>query len=225
MGFGLLFFGYFAAFLMSLNSYGSIFALIGYYVIFTSLQKLSEYKHSITYCVPPLIALFFCSAADTVNLIFKSLDMSQPFGGTVISYVISLLSLTSGLIFHIFLLTAIAELGKDTELPEISGLTKTNTAAVSAYFLLNVIIFILNLFKLNFPWLVVLTLLLRIIYPLFVLALIYKCFSKICAPDDIDMPTKPSRFKFINDIRERQERKAEETRAAREEILKNKKKK
>ena len=225
MGFGLLFFGYFAAFLMSFNSFGSIFALIGYYVMFIALQKLSEYTHSITYCIPSLIALFFCAVTDATNLIFKSLDLAQPFSGTVISYAISLLSLTSSLIFHIFLLTAISELGRDTELPEVIALTKTNIAAVSAYFILNVVVFILNLFKLNFPLLIVVTLLLRIAYPVFVLALIYKCFSKICAPDDVDMPIKPSRFKFINDIRERQQKKSEETRAASEEILKNKKKK
>ena len=225
MGFGLLFFGYFAAFLMSLNSYGAVFALIGYYLMFTALQKLSEYKHSLIYCYPPLSALTLCSVADTVNLIFKLLDMTEPFGGTVISYIISLVSLASGLILHIFLLGAISGLGKDTDLPEIVGLTRTNLSSVSVYFILNIVVFVLNLLNRPISWLMVLGMLLRIVYPLLVLSLIYKCFSKICAPEDVDMPVKPSRFEFINKIRERQEQKAEETRAAREKILKNKNKK
>ena len=225
MGFGLLFFGYFAAFLMSLNSYGAVFALIGYYLMFTALQKLSEYKHSLIYCYPPLAALTLCSVADTVNLIFKLLDMTEPFGGTVISYIISLVSLASGLILHLFLLGAISGLGKDTDLPEIVGLTRTNLSAVSVYFILNIVVFVLNLLNRPISLLMVLGMLLRIVYPLLVLSLIYKCFSKICAPEDVDMPVKPSRFEFINKIRERQEQKAEETRAAREKILKNKNKK
>jgi len=61
--------------------------------------------------------------------------------------------------------------------------------------------------------------LLRLIFPLFALALIYQCFRFICAPDDVDVPIKPSRFKFINDFRERQAKKEEETKKAREEIL------
>ncbi len=221
MGFGILFFGYFAAFLMSFNSYGAIFAMIGYYVIFTALQRLSEYKHSIMRCILPLAAMFLCSATEAATLIFNALGASSPFEGQIISYLISLVSLASNLIFHLFLFGAIAELGKDTELPDVVGLSRTDTFVVCVYFLLNVVVFILaNLFEIQYPLLVAATLILRIVYPLFGLSLIYKCFQKICAPEDISMPTKPSRFKFINDIRERNEKKAQETCAAREELLK-----
>ena len=219
MGFGLLFFGYFAAFLTSLNSYGAIFALIGYYLIFSALQKLSEYKPSFNYCVPPLAILFLCSAVDTAIIVFGALELSEPFVGDVISYVLSLLSLASCFIFHLFLYSAITSLGKDVELAEVVCLSKTNSVAISIYFLLNIVLFLLGLFDTKVQILIIVGLLLRLIYPLFALSLIYKCFRQICAPEDLYMPIKPSRFKFINDLREKQEKKALETRAARDELI------
>ena len=223
MGFGILFFGYFAAFLMSFNTYGAIFSLIGCYVIFTALQRLSEYKHSILKCIIPLAVMFICSLFDSASLICRLIEAPSPFSGQTISSIISFATLASSLLFHIFLFSAIASLGKDTDLPDVISLAGTNTLAASAYFLLNVLVFILNIYSATSPSLLMaLTLLLRVAYPLSGLALIYKCFRKICSPEDLTMPTKPSRFKFINEIRARNEKKAEETRAAREAILKKK---
>ena len=223
MGFGLLFFGYFATFLMSFNTYGAIFSLIGCYVIFNALQRLSEYKRNILRCLFPLGAMFLCSLCDSATLICELMGITSPFSGQIFSTAISFASLASSLAFHILLFSSIASLGKDTDLPDVISLARTNSFAVSVYFLLNVVLFILNSYSASdLSLLMALTLLLRVAYPLSGLALIYKCFRKICSPEDLTMPTKPSRFRFINEIRARNEKKAEETRAAREAMLKKK---
>ena len=43
MGFGLLFVGYFIAFLMSVNNYGFAFEIVGYAIMLSAVGKLSEY--------------------------------------------------------------------------------------------------------------------------------------------------------------------------------------
>ena len=97
------------------------------------------------------------------------------------------------------------------------SLPKTNIAFIALFFAANLtVMFFSN------QYIMIIAVVLRILFPLFALALIYKCFHKICAPDDVDVPIKPSRFKFVNDMRAKQEQKAEETRLAREELLRKK---
>ena len=211
MGFGILFFGYFLSFLLSLNAYGSIFALVGYYVIFSALQKLSEYKSSLTRCIPFLLLMTVCDLINTVELLFK-LDFSA------FDTVVSAIQLVSVFLFNLFVFTSISALGKDTDVIEVISLAKTNVFVVSLYFAANLAMII-------FPatsYVLAIAMILRLLFPLFALALIYQSFRFICAPEDIDMPIKPSRFKFINNWRERQDKREEETRRMREEQLKQK---
>ena len=209
MGFGLLFFGYFLSFLLSLNAYGPIFALIGYYVIFSALQKLSEYKSSLTRCIPFLLLMTICDVINTVALLFK-LDLNTL--GTVISAV----HLVSAFLFNLFVFISIEALGKDTEVSEVVSLAKTNVCVLSLYLAANLAMTLLP----ATPTILAIAMVLRLLFPLCALALIYRCFRFICAPEDIDMPVKPSRFKFINNWRERQDKREEEARRAREKQLK-----
>ena len=217
MGFGILFFGYFITFLLSLNAYGPIFALIGNYLIFVALQKLSEYKHSLTRCIPFLLLMAICNLVGSVEVLFS---MELGIAGLITETV----SLVSSLLFNIFLFLSIISLGEDTEVAEVKSLAKLNIAATSIYFTANLAMMILATYEQVLAAAVLLNILavamfLRLIFPLFALALIYKCFRFICAPEDVDMPIKPSRFKFINEFRERQAKKEEETRRSREELL------
>ncbi len=224
MGFGLLFFGYFAAFLMSINSYGFIFELVGYYIIFLALQKLSEYKHSLFRCIPPLAIMALCSLGNALKFILDFLQISSFMTHDLATALISALSLASSVTFHIFLFLSIVSFGKDTQLPDVTVLAKTDIFVIVLYFIANMVAMLLSsFFNYSNSYLILCATLLRIVFPLFVLALIYKCFFKICAPDDVDVPIKPSRFKFINDFRARQEKRDEETRKAQEDLTAPKK--
>lgn len=211
MGFGILFFGYFITFLLSLNAYGPIFALIGNYIIFTALQKLSEYKQNISRCIPFLLLMAICNLFSSVEVLF-----SADFG--IAKTIIETVSLTSTLLFNIFLFLSLLSLGEDTEVEEVKSSAKANIALVIAYFAVNVLL----IFSVGNKYILLVGLLLRLLFPLFALALIYKCFRFICDPDDLDMPTKPSRFNFINKMHERQAQKEKEAIAAREEAFNKK---
>ena len=109
-------------------------------------------------------------------------------------------------------------MGEDTELPDVISLAKTNLALITVFFTTNLVAMLIS----N-QHVIIAAILLRMLFPLFSLALIYKCFHKICAPDDINVPIRPSRFKFVNDMRAKQEQKAEETRSTRENLLRKEK--
>ena len=61
--------------------------------------------------------------------------------------------------------------------------------------------------------------LIYILYPIVVAFFIYSCYAKLCAPEDIEMPQRPSRFAFINKMREKQAEKQAEVEKARQELI------
>ena len=209
MGFGILFFGYFISFLMSVNSYGAIFALIGNYIIFSAIQKLSEYKTSITRCIPFLLVMALCNVYGTAELLF-------PINEPTVEIIVSTARLVSEFCFNVFLFLSIFSLGQDTDVAEVKAFSKTNIGMCSIALILNVTLILYSGSK----FIIIAAMLTKLVAPLFALALIYKCFRFICAPEDVDMPIKPSRFKFINKIREKQAQREEESRLRREEAFK-----
>lgn len=209
MGFGILFIGYFIAFLMSLHKFGFLCRIIGYYVIFLSVQKLSEYKRSLARTAIPLLIMTLCGVYDAGAMISESIFASV--FPAPLSYAIDLVEIAAGYVFHIFLLKAIIALGQETELPKICSCARWNLAVVTSYCILSAILMVMQMILwtsasselLAFAGtLSRITLLAGILYPLLVLILIHSCYAQICAPEDLDMKPKPSRFNFVNKSRE-----------------------
>lgn len=61
------------------------------------------------------------------------------------------------------------------------------------------------------------SLFLQLLCPLVTLIFLFLCYARICAPEDVDMPQKPSRFAFVNRFREKQAQRQAETEKARQE--------
>lgn len=207
MGFGLLFIGYFVAFLMSIHSYGWAVQILGFYIIFRALLKLSEYKHSFTQSFLPLALATVCQLLFGVHSFGFFEAMTGNFF-TMIRHLeiegwINTASLIFVMIFHFLLLRSIKELAADVEDLAIARLAKRNMFVVGAYFILDIAVMLLpsGSFK---NVLFVATLLASIAYPICILYLLFRCYARICAPEDKDMEPKPSRFAFINKRRERQ---------------------
>ncbi len=226
MGFGLLFLGYLLAFLMSLNAYGYAFAILGYYIIFCALQKLSEYKHSFSYSLFPLAIM-------TLLRIFELIiSVSQKTGLTPLTDIasaierflslstISTLITISTFVFSVLLFISITEIADSVELPELVSKGKFNIGVRTVYILTYLVAVLLPaIFNINTGILMPILIVFELVCHLLALSLIYKCFFRICAPEDVDMPIKPSRFKFINDMRAKKEEKAEEVRKMNEQLL------
>lgn len=210
MGFGLLFIGYFIAFLMSFHRFGWIFRIVGFYIIFLALGKLSEYKRSMKKCLMPLLLMTLCEVYTGIfsmgNLIDP--DISSP---VVITSLVGAAFEAMRLIFHIFLFLAIRQLSSDVGDRSIEALAQSSIFIAVLYTVCNTVITILKSgFEITNRYLIIFISLFSILFPLLVLYVLFRCYAGICAPEDADMKPKPSRFAFINKSRELSEKKDRE---------------
>ena len=219
MGFGLLFIGYFIAFLMSVNSFGWAFQIVGFYIIFLALQKLAEYKHSIKKCLVPLVVMTLCQVYMGVVSLGMMMDGTGVFAvmkliyGMWVSTLDNAIFLAASLIFHLFLLHAIKELATDVGDSGIAKWASRNRLFVSFYVLLDVVsILFPSTSPIKFS-LYRIVMLISILYPILMLYMLYRCYAGICAPEDADMTPRPSRFAFINKSRAMSEKNEQEMQA------------
>ena len=87
MGFGLLFFGYFCATLMSVNAFGSFIRIIGYSIVLIAAGKLSKYNRSfklLSYTSVLMIAVsVLLASADVSSFLYEQLFIQiDILGGT-----------------------------------------------------------------------------------------------------------------------------------------------
>lgn len=225
MGFGLLFIGYFIAFLMSVNNYGFAFQIAGYAVMFSAIGKLSEYKHRLSLTTVPLFLLSLCALFDAGHLLAKLVSLQLPLFSEQNAFLVSLFSVAISMVFQVLLLLGIREIGKDAEAEGIPARAIWCIIVVCLVGILKIVLSVLgtvpaiessNAFRL-------LTLgaaLASLLYPVVVLAFLFSCYAKICAPDDTEMEMRPSRFAFVNRWREEREKKADEVKKLRDEYQK-----
>ena len=204
MGFGLLLIGYFLSTLMSMHAYGWATQIVGFYLIFRALCKLWEYKHSFMRCLWPLVLMTVCQAILGVRHLFSDLptNILSLFESIHVDNLINTIFVTVLMIFHFLLLSSIRELAFDVEDSDVERLARRDLFIVGAYFVFNITVAFLPAGN----SLMVLRLILALaglIYPFFILYLLFRCYARICAPEDKEMEQKPSRFAFVNKYRER----------------------
>jgi hypothetical protein len=211
MGFGLLLIGYFVSTLMSMHAYGWATQIVGFYLIFRALTKLWEYKHSFMRCLWPLVLMTVCQAVIGFRHLFSDLptDVLTILDSIHVDNLINTVFVTLLMIFHFLLLSSIRELAFDVEDDVIVRLTHRNFFIVGAYFLFNITVAFLPkgvgipTLPNGISVLVPISVLASLIYPFFVLYLLFRCYARICAPEDKEMAEKPSRFAFVNKYREK----------------------
>ncbi len=237
MGFGLLFIGYFAVSLMTLNPVGSLFRLLGYGIILISVLKLRKYHRAFAWSVITTMLMILVSGAlliaDTTELLHQLMVTSSApisaFGRNIIGYVEQGCSLA----FLTLLLYAIRNIALETEIKKLSDASVRNFVFVCFYYLICVISYLpFESVRKCSGELRIISLILYFSVILLNLVLIWKCYANICDENDTQMIRKPSRFAFVNSFREefdrREEKARRETAAYRQEKLekrKNKRKK
>lgn len=218
MGFGLLFIGYFTATLMSINTFGSSFKLVGYGIMLIASGKLKKYNRAFTYLELTAYIMLAFSALLAVSDIWiflydEMLVDSNPFGGaypTVIIYAEILLSL----VYNTVMLYAIRRIAVETEAEKIAASSVRNFIFICVYYVL----YFIGVFPFTFAdtylkYCGAFILLFNFVWIILNLVLIYSCYARICDENDIEMNRKLSRFAFVNKMRaeseERQARAAE----------------
>ncbi len=208
MGFGLLFFGYFLEFLLGMNKIGVFTHVIGYMVIFVGLSRLRLYCHTFRYALYTTGSLLIVAVYRTFADLPELFDVSFPFVTSTLTLIFTLLDSALVLLFHVFLAIALMEICKRT------GVTKNAIRALQTLVIVvihaGVNAYVTLAQKQNTP-MYGLMLLLQLLWVICNLVLLGSCYMRICpaGQENAVKESKPSRFAFVNNIREKYRRSEE----------------
>ena len=208
MGFGPLLIGYFITYVVTLGLGNYVFAgmLIGGFITFIGLSELRKYAPTFLYAIIANILLILCSIYEAAEYIDGAFLLGWSLDGGRISVVFAWVELVIYLIFNLTLLYGIADLSRRVEYPETREKAYRNMVFVVLYNLFYLVINLPNsIFSNDIAFFMTLLMILQLIYAFFNLALILRCYAMICPEGEEDMKRKPSRFEFVNKLREKQD--------------------
>ena len=214
MGFGWLFIGYFMATLMSINSFGFLFWLVGYAIVLIAARKLMAYHTDFRYlCWGSMLMLLVCTvstASAVTTFLYDQMILDTRIFSECVDVVIGIVKMVCDLVFHMSLFLPIRAIAKETEVEKISIATVRNAIFLIVFELLYIVTSLpipaLASFSASFRAVSVLGYVICLILNVI---LIGSCYARICDPSDLDMTPKPSRFAFVNRMRaESEERRA-----------------
>ena len=229
MGFGILFLAYFMAFFVPL----SYLHVIGYAGIAWALTKLKEYRPAFLKAVWWLIPLGACClyhvAGSVTELLpyFGITPPDLPVFGTAVNAVVTMIECALTLCFHFVFLRQLNAFARELELTAIAKRADWGLWLVSVQVSTYVVALALELAGVGLQLLSLLAFLLQFVWAIFNLVNLFTCYMYICPEGDEDMERKPSKFAFVNNIREKmdeRDRLAREREAAARDRKKKKKK-
>ncbi len=214
MGFGLIFVGYFMASVMTLNSFGMVFSVVGYSIMAFACGKLSEYNKSFYFPLFATFPMIILSLVQTADWMWGVI--SYPFLSTAVGYILSVSGLALELVFVAFLCFAIKQIAIETGAEKIPYLAVRNFIFYCLSFGVQIFAAICRTKKFPALWtfyekvgLLLFEFAIPLIVVFFFCLMLISCYRQICDAADADMAMKPSRFAFINKQREAEAKKYE----------------
>lgn len=211
MGFGWLFLGYFTVFFLTMNPVGFLLRPIGYGIILAATVKLRRYHRAFDWTViatAVMLGIAGCLAVvDGTNLLYQYLLIPRQLFPETVRTVIGYVDLGGSLVFHASLLWAIRMIALETEVKKIAVNAVRNFVFIGIYYVLYGICFlpfaVIQNARSSYvaaAWIV------WLVWVILNHVLIFSCYSWICDESDQDMAQKPSRFAFVNRLREENQR-------------------
>ena len=193
MGFGLLFIGYFIAYLGAFLPQISLFTyVLGSGVILFSVRKLI-YENKL-FISSAIVAI----ALELLSIISLGINVFTGGRGTF-AFVLVYFVEISAYAFNILIMLSIHKLAKDVELPKLSIMTLINVGFISVGF----IFFVLTEAITNpnvLLWLTPIYVVLKIAYSLFSLVLIFNSYMRICYEGDEKMQKETTGIKLFDKL-------------------------
>jgi hypothetical protein len=207
MGFGILIAGYYTTYLIGMlmvsEIYGALIVLFGYLVMASALLRLSEYHDGFRSALffdgfIALFALYRVLYCLSDMLLWQSGIFSEG-----VRYYAELVEILLFLCLHVTLLLAVRGLAASVELPKVVFSSVRNLVVLGIYTVLSIMV--------RLPaetvgeWVKYLagpTALLQIAFYILMAVLLTTCYMRISDESDVDMPLRPSRFKWLNRFRE-----------------------
>ena len=207
MGFGLLFIGYFIAFVTALTKFGFAIRLAGYLLMAYSLIKLRDFELKFTWPMSISFGLIVIGIAQCVfgvcDEISYSLSENVMFLRTIVDTGESLLIIA----FNLLLLWGIMSISKCLELSKQKNAAMRNIIFIIFWAVLDLLgtgPFSNNTVYINYFGLP--TFIIYIAWILLNLVLIFSCYMYICPEGDEEMNRKKTNIKFIDNIIEESDR-------------------
>ena len=236
MGFGLLLIGYTIAYLITigLGNYAFAGLILGHFIMYLGIGELKKYSPAFIYAYIMSVMLIICSGFECIKGIDVMLNLNLGLSDIGVANVFEISRFIFDAAFNIALLYGIIELSVRVDYPDTKFKATRNMIFVGLYFVFQIIVSSLSQnpgenFEKYSSFMTTLVMLFKLIYVIFNIGVIFKCYAFICPFEDLEMTRKPSRFEFVNKMRERtdaNEQKAiEETQKYLEEKAQRKKQK
>ena len=204
MGFGWLLCGYFATFMMRWHTYGYVAVLIGGLIMWTAATKLKDYCPSFALTEICSVVLMVLAGYD-VFLLMADTFAWYPLVNVTVSTVVDVAQTVADLALQFCMLYSIWQLSKEVGVAKIYGKV---SYFMALFALCGVTQILLWVFPTAAKWqdglVINLLLLLSLVGYLLCSWLLFKCYQYICPEgEEYGKERKPSRFAFINRMREK----------------------
>ena len=193
MGFGLLFLGYFVAYLVSFAFPVKIF---GYALMIFGCEKLSEYNTKFKLCNLPLGFLSLAGLYSLVYKVYEWLSIESFLTSDGVYKAVSSVGEAFEIAYHACLLIAICAIAKETELHKMAYKAMRNLLIIIAG---EIAYFVAILLPAGSASNVAgyISAVLRLVWIALDLWLIANCYRLICPEGEEDMPKKESKLSII----------------------------
>lgn len=220
MGFGYLFFGAFLA--ANFLAYPELTMLPAVLLMLMGMLTLGNFNRPLRQA---RLLLFPAVLVSLVCFVFAAIEL---FGFLpaesyeTASYIFSLALELLMAAFTLRLLSGIALLGEETELPKIVFRAKRNAILIAVSYGLSILLSL----PIEAEWFTLAAnhtyaplILFRLIAMLLNALLIYSCYMYICMPEDLEMPRRKTGIRFLDGLFEKMDRREEEQAARTKEEL------
>ncbi len=208
MGFGPLLIGYIITYIITIGIGEYLFAgmLIGGFIMFLGLSELKKYCPTFLYAIIANVLMILCSFYETAAFLDSALLLELGIDTPILQTIFDIVKFIIDIIFNFTLLYGIADLSRRVEYSKTREKAIRNMLFVGIYGIFQIILLIPNtIFQEDKAFFMTLLMIFQLIYAFFNLLLIFKCYAMICPEGEEEMKRKPSRFAFVNKMREKQD--------------------
>jgi hypothetical protein len=214
MGFGLLLMGYFLGMVMSLNIFGAFFRLAGFSLAAYAARKLSDYHKGFSFLTLASIISVGVSVLGAISslsaFLYDNMIIAEKLISDGLATAFGYARYGAELVFTVALCVAISLIAKETGEIKLRYVAIRNLALYCVYFVLQIICWLPHEYVgtlLQITALPAVAQLAGFALILLNLLMIFSCYRRICDESDVDMPQKPSKFEFVNQMRAEREEK------------------
>lgn len=208
MGFGLLLMGYFLGMVMSLNIFGAFFRLAGFALAAYAARKLSDYHKGFSFLTLASMLSVAVSVLGAISslsaFLYDNMIIAEKLIGDGLATAFGYARYGAELVFTVALCVAISLIAKETGEIKLRYVAIRNLALYCVYFVLQIICWLPHEYVgtlLQITALPAVAQLAGFVLILLNLLMIFSCYRRICDESDVDMPQKPSKFEFVNQMR------------------------